>query len=1151
MYIAPELNHDQRASYWRDLLRFIDEWVICHPKSKVIVTGDLNTRDRRLGLQHTENHAYLDEVLLTLEIISDPRIPTRENNTLDITLANTIAVESNVKSKVIHKLNSDHNPTAIQIDLNFNTCTRKHLGKPTHTVMDIKTTMKRILQALQYNNQDTVLLEDINIILRDAITYKTIRHRPIKFWTPDLKKAVRLQNRARKAIGKARKKKENTEIAYRKYKNAQKAFKNLFRIAKKEYNNKRIEIACSDPTGAEFYKVIKQLEPALNKKHKLFTEHSVDAVQETEQIANKFETIFKQNDVQPTVKEQQRMEHDIGAIKAKMRQEQAPLFTMRELQQAVRRANVKSAKGPDGVSNRLIVLACEEPEFRQMLLSAINNQIICKGEYPESLKTARIIPLPKAKAGEYRPISLLPSLSKLVEYILQIRIRELVELKLPKHQFGCRPGLSTSHALMRLMHYSGVAAGNNEQFGAILYDFTKAYDRVPRHRLLKKMKWLNIPAYLTNIVYEWLSNRKFTVAYRETETAVRTQENGIPQGSSLSVLLWIIFVYDIPLSSSLTNIYVDDTIGWATGPTKHEVKFKLTEQLAEMTTWCRKNKIQINTDKTHVIFNEYHPKDCIVSGTAKIQTTESIRYLGAEIIANKASNHSTFLIRTDGIAKDIIKRCKIIKRIRKYRISEKVFRQACHAFIGGIFNFYTPWLGGELAIKATMRPVELAYHEYMRTYTGCMRSTPIPVLYAISRFPLLRDRIVTESTLVVLKAAAQGTLLGKDYRKWDKAGCQVDGWTPFGQIREAIEKKAKQFQSKIHSQQIIQSGTLEGLTKCKFNLGNRKIALEKHRKGLLIPDHPDIAIWTDGSLQRDPLDGSIETGSAAIVHISDPDPHSTIFELHIENSLKLQNVYSSYETEIIALQLGLETLLSMNPSERHIHIFTDSLSCLQQLHTLPLKYKYTNSVVVDVAEKLENLVSNNQVELHFIPSHTEEIPESDEIDELAKNAAEVGDELIDHDPLISTYKRTFQKIERVNLKKYLYKNVKKSGFKNYPDRAPLRDGEITIKKRSGNTTIRIDSNHALLNRVRTGHTRARAHIKNINIESENTCRHCHRHKETIEHQLIKCKIFKKQLKKSRRKYTNMKIDNFNEALYTHSKFMANFITEAQKHGCYI
>ena len=198
--------------------------------------------------------------------------------------------------------------------------------------------------------------------------------------------------------------------------------------------------------------------------------------------------------------------------------------------------------------------------------------------------------------------------------MIQIRMREIVERDLPLNQFGCRPGHSTSQALMRLMHYSGIAAGTKKQFGAVLYDFTKAYDRVPKHILLKKMTKLEIPAYLIQIVYNWLSDRKFTVAFRGIESRPHSQENGIPQGSSLSVLLWIIFVYDIPLNPRRANTYVDDTIGWAIVYSKVEIKDKLWEQLIDMMKWCKKNKIKINIDKTHVLFNEYHRNDNITVG---------------------------------------------------------------------------------------------------------------------------------------------------------------------------------------------------------------------------------------------------------------------------------------------------------------------------------------------------------------------------------------------------------------------------------------------------------------------------------------------------------------------------------------------------------
>lgn len=214
----------------------------------------------------------------------------------------------------------------------------------------------------------------------------------------------------------------------------------------------------------------------------------------------------------------------------------------------------------------------------------------------------------------------------------------------------------------------------------------------------------------------------------------------------------------------------------------------------------------------------------------------------------------------------------------------------------------------------------------MRTYSGCISSTPIPILHAISKFPLLEDKITTDLTLAVLTAEAQGNILGKDYRTWDEEGCLADGWTPFGKVRDAVERKAKKYNSRIHPQGLIPSDILEHLTKCEFNMSNRTTAMVKHKAGELITRNPDIAIWTDGSLNRDALIVGEEptSGAAATVYISDPEPHSTLFEIELRTALILKNFTSSYEAEIIAIQAGLDSLLEMNPEGRHIHLFTDS-----------------------------------------------------------------------------------------------------------------------------------------------------------------------------------------------------------------------------------
>jgi|GEM_PF-6923849 len=219
--------------------------------------------------------------------------------------------------------------------------------------MDISNTQKNVTKACEGIDLDLVSLEDINKILNECVVYKMIVHRPIKFWTLELKKAVKLQNKARKAIGKARRNKEDTRGPYEKYRKARTKFRKLFQQAKRKYNIKQIQKAITDTTGAEFYRVIKQLEPQLNKKRRSNANNTADASEEIERIAETFENIFCQHDVVPTELEKQKMQENLQYIHKRLAVEHKPDFTVRELDQAIRKANMRSAKGFDGVSSRL------------------------------------------------------------------------------------------------------------------------------------------------------------------------------------------------------------------------------------------------------------------------------------------------------------------------------------------------------------------------------------------------------------------------------------------------------------------------------------------------------------------------------------------------------------------------------------------------------------------------------------------------------------------------------------------------------------------------------------------------------------------------------------------------------------------------------
>src|SRR5690349_14279866 len=264
-------------------------------------------------------------------------------------------------------------------------------------------------------------------------------------------------------------------------------------------------------------------------------------------------------------------------------------------------------------------------------------------------------------------------------------------------------------------------------------------------------------------------------------------------------------------------------------------------------------------------------------------------------------------------------------------------------------------------MRKTLKPIEIAYRDYMRTYTGCFPSTPIPLLHAISGFPLLKDKIITETTMTVLAAQANGTILGREYTAWHGEG---DGWTPLGEVWKALKERIPESYEAVHARVNISAQTLEGLYKVRYHKSNRQQAIKKNRKGKLLPVKPDVEIWTDGSY-------NLNNGGGAAALLIDHKRNAedkTPDEVEIGSKLG-QSVTSSYECEIIALNIGLEVAIEKAFQDRDIHIMTDSLSWMSQLQSIPTKPRRVNAIVAECTSKLAQLTQDNRVDIHFIPSH--------------------------------------------------------------------------------------------------------------------------------------------------------------------------------------
>ena len=200
-------------------------------------------------------------------------------------------------------------------------------------------------------------------------------------------------------------------------------------------------------------------------------------------------------------------------------------------------------------------------------LCEIFNLSIKTGEYPDPLKIAKVIPIFKkgdpSLASNYRPISVLSCINKIFEKILFKRLYNFLEKYniLYEFQFGFRQGHSTEHALVEIVDKIKHAIDNNELTCGLFLDLSKAFDTVNHNILLQKLEHYGIRGTALNLFKSYLSNRKQYVQIDKCKSKTLPITCGVPQGSVLGPLFFILFINDLPncCPEGKIRLFVDDT----------------------------------------------------------------------------------------------------------------------------------------------------------------------------------------------------------------------------------------------------------------------------------------------------------------------------------------------------------------------------------------------------------------------------------------------------------------------------------------------------------------------------------------------------------------------------------------------------------------
>ncbi len=399
----------------------------------------------------------------------------------------------------------------------------------------------------------------------------------------------------------------------------------------------------------------------------------------------------------------------------------------------LRKLNAKKATGCDDIPAKIIKMGSTK------LVTSLTNMInrcIQDSIFPDDLKLANVMPAYKAKdslnKNNYRPISILPVLSKIYEGIMNDQLVEYCDIVLSSRTSAFRKRYSCQHVLLKMVEDWKMALDQKDNIAAIMIDMSKAFDMVSHEKLLQKLAVYGLSDSALKLIRSYLTNRFQRVKIGCASSDWKGVESGVPQGSIIGPLLFNIFVNDIfyILESGELYNYADDNFYSYSHNDTDVIKDCLEKDMICIMTWFRANCLSANPDKFQgITLGSWDDNITFNIENITVTARSTVKALGVTF-----DDKLNFNDHVTEICRKAARQVNVLKRLHKSLTMETrliIYR----SFILSNFN-YCPLVWHFCGIKNTRkmekiqeRALRFVYRDFTSSYDDLLSKGNIEMLY--------------------------------------------------------------------------------------------------------------------------------------------------------------------------------------------------------------------------------------------------------------------------------------------------------------------------------------------------------------------------------------------------------------------------------------